>query len=133
MNNSKKLVYLILSCTLLALLSAAPMAAPAAGSKAAKGTAANTSSFQEIEYADLVEKIGHKLVISTTNNTTRKGELTRFTNVTLTLQMGPDAGSIELSVPRDSIRKIMIEVAPADPLFLNEETSTEGKAGAKKN
>jgi hypothetical protein len=59
--------------------------------------------------------------------------LTRYTNVTLSLQLGPEAGSIELSVPRDSIRKIMIEIAPADPLFLNEENKHEGESGAKKN
>lgn len=118
---------------MLALLSTVAVAAPAAGARPGKPATGNASSLREIDYPALEGKIGSKLVINTTNDTTRSGELVRYTNVTLTLQMGPEHGSIELSVPRETIRKIQIEIAPADPLFLNEESPHEGDSGAKKN
>lgn len=133
MRNSEKLVCLILAIASLALFPMATFAAPATGSKPGKAAVANAASLREIDYASLVDKIGSQLIIRTTNDTTRSGELIRYTNVTLTLQLGPEAGSIELSVPRDSIRNILIEIAPADPLFLNEEPKHEGESGAKKN
>jgi len=132
MRNSKILVCFFLPLVLLAWTSLA-IAAPAGSAKPGKSATSNASRLREIEYPALVDKIGHKLIISTTNDTTRSGVLTRYTNVTISLQLGPEAGSIELSVPRNSIRKIMIEIAPADPLFLNEVTPQEDKAGAKKN
>jgi flagellar basal body-associated protein FliL len=122
----RTLVYLVLPFALLTLSSAACFAAAA---KPAKAAAANASSLRAIEYPSLEDK----LVVKTTNGTTRSGELTRYTNVTLTLQLGPENGSIELTVPRDTIRKILIEIPPADPLFLNEDSPHEGDSGAKKN
>ena len=118
---------------MLAFASTTSFAAPATGSKSSKAVTTNASSLREIEYEALENKVGKKLVINTTNNTTRSGELTRYTKVTLTLQMGPEHGSIELSVPRETIRKILIEIPPADPLFIDEKTPNEGKSGAKKN
>ncbi|MEZ5462402.1 hypothetical protein [Dokdonella sp.] len=129
----QKLVCLLLPFAVLGFSSASSLAAPAAATKAGKSATANASSLREIEYTALEDKIGAKLVINTTNGTTRSGGLTRYTNVTLTLQLGPENGSIELSVPRDTIRKILIEIPPADPLFLNEESPDKGETGAKKN
>ena len=129
----QKLVYLVLPFALLAFLPVATIATPAASGKSSKAVAANATSLREIDYEALVDKVGKKLIINTTNDTTRSGELTRYTKVTLTLKMGPENGSIDLSVPRDTIRKILIEIPPADPLFLNEEATHEGESGAKKN
>ena len=107
-------------------------ASPARAGKASAAPKAQ-SSLREIEYTDLESKVGEKIVDSTANNTTRSGVLVRYTNVTLTLQMGPENGSIELAIPRSGIRKVMIEIGPADPLFLNEKSPHEGESGAKKN
>ncbi|SFN28294.1 hypothetical protein [Dokdonella immobilis] len=118
----------------MALL-AAPALIAAGPAKAGKSSAAPKAqaTLREIEYPDLENKIGQKLVVYTTNNTTRSGTLVRYTNVTLTLQLGPEAGSIELAVPRKGVRKVMIEIGPADPLFLNEGKLQEGESGAKTN
>jgi hypothetical protein len=118
----------------LVLLFALPVMAakPTKGNKASSAPKAQ-SSLREIEYPDLENKVGEKLVIYTTNNTTRSGVLVRYTNVSLTLQLGPESGPIELSALRSTIRKVMIEIGPADPLFIDETTKHEGKSGAKKN
>ena len=64
---------------------------------------------------------------------TRRGTLLRYTKVSIVVKLGPDNGSIELGMPRSTIRKIMLVVAAADPLFINETSPHEGKPGAKKN
>jgi hypothetical protein len=105
---------------------------PVKGTKAPAAAQAQ-SSLQDIDYAALEEKIGARLVIDTTNDTTRTGVLVRYTNVSLTVQLGQDQGGIELSVPRTGIERVRIEVAPADPLFIDEKTPQKGDPGAKKN
>ena len=90
-------------------------------------------NLREIEYPSLESKIGSELVIDTVNNTTRRGTLLRYTKVSIVVKLGPDNGSIELGMPRSTIRKIMLVVAAADPLFINETSPHEGKPGAKKN
>ena len=117
------------------LLLIAPWATAVTPAKGAKTSMAPKAqnSLQEIDYAALEEKLGSKLVIDTKNSTTRIGVLVRYTNVSLTIQLGQDQGGIELAIPRTGIEKIRIELAPADPLFLDEKTPHEGDAGAKKN
>jgi hypothetical protein len=119
---------------LLALL-LAPIVQAANPAKAAKANEAKAAaaSLREVDYESLENRIGSALVVRTTNETTRRGTLLRYTKVSLNLKLGPENGSIELAVPRDTIRKVMIEIAAADPLFLNEKPMTEGKPGAKKN
>ena len=107
-------------------------AKPVKSGKPADSKAAPVNS-REIEYSTLVDKIGSTLVIHTTNGTVRRGTLMRYTNVSISLKLGPENGSIELGVPRDTIRKLSIEIAPADPLFPEAKPMTEGKPGAKKN
>lgn len=104
----------------------------ATSAKASKATEAQTS-LREVEYESLENRIGSGLVIETTNDTTRRGTLERYTKVSLSVKLGPDSGSIELAVPRTTIRKVMLEIAPADPLFLEQKTLDKGKSGAKKN
>lgn len=105
---------------------------PARAGKSAAAPKAQ-GSLREVEYTALESKVGQKVVVSTKNDTTRSGVLVRYTNVTLTLQMGPENGSIELAIPRSGIRKVMLEIGPADPLFPNEKSPHEGESGAKKN
>jgi hypothetical protein len=113
----------------------APIVQAAKPEKPAKATDTRAAAvtLREVAYESLETKIGSALVVRTTNDTTRRGTLLRYTNVSLNLKLGPENGSIELLVPRDTIRKVMIEIAAADPLFLNEKPMTEGKPGAKKN
>jgi hypothetical protein len=126
-----------MSCFVLTALTllASPALLAAGPSKTGKSSATPKAqtTLREIDYPDLENKVGQKLVVHTNYDTTRSGTLLRYTNVTLTLQLGPEAGSIELAVPRTGVRKVMIEIGPADPLFLNESNPKEGESGAKKN
>ena len=137
MNSSNLIPRLML--VLLAVLLAADVqaAAPAKTEKTAKAKPVQLKqaqvSLREVDYSSLESKVGSKLVIDTVNNTTRSGTLLRYTNVSIIVKLGADSGSIELGMPRKTIRKIMLEIPPADPLFINETSPHEGKPGAKKN
>jgi hypothetical protein len=113
----------------------APWAMAVTPGKGTKTQAAEQAqnSLQEIDYAALEEKIGARLVIDTTNSTTRTGVLVRYTNVSLTVKLGQEQGGIELSIPRTGIERVRIEIAPADPLFIDEKSPQKGDPGAKKN
>ncbi|TXH22066.1 MAG: hypothetical protein E6Q99_09275 [Elusimicrobia bacterium] len=89
--------------------------------------------YREVQYAELENRIDSKIVVHTINNTVRSGTLTRFTNATIQLKLGPEAGSIELTIPSAQVRKVMLELGPADPLFVDESTDKKGESGAKKN
>lgn len=132
MNNPHLISKVLLSVLILLLVPVAQAAKPAKSGKQVDAKAAQTS-LREAEYTTLESKIGSQLVIHTTNDTTRRGTLQRYTKVSLTVQLGPENGSIELAIPRATIRKVMLEIAPADPLFTNETSPHEGKPGAKKN
>ncbi|MEP7042029.1 MAG: hypothetical protein ABI843_03140 [Dokdonella sp.] len=80
-----------------------------------------------IEYQELETQVGAVIVVETNLNTARRGTLIKYTNPTLLLQLGPEAGSIELSVPHESIRHItLLEPAPASP-------PSQESGSAKKN
>ena len=132
MNNPHLITKMLLAILVSLLVPVAQAAKPAKTAKQADSKAAQTS-LREVEYSTLENRIGSQLVIHTTNDTTRRGTLQRYTKVSLTMKLGPENGSIELGVPRDTIRKVMIEIAPADPLFPTETSPHEGKSGAKKN
>jgi hypothetical protein len=115
---------------------AAPLAAaePAKATKSAKGAKpAAQANLREVEYTDLERHVGAQLVVQTTNDTVRNGTLIKYTNVGLTVRLGPDAGSIDLSMPRNTVRKVSVAIAPADPLFPSDTFQQEAKPGAKKN
>jgi hypothetical protein len=132
MNNSRLVFRFALIPLVIVLVPMAQAVMPARASKAVD-TKAPAVSLREVGYESLETKIGSPLVIRTTNDTTRRGTLLRYTKVSLNLKLGPENGSIDLAIPRDTIRKIMIEIAPADPLFLDEKSMTKGKPGAKTN
>ncbi|MEO5624817.1 MAG: hypothetical protein ABIQ70_02270 [Dokdonella sp.] len=83
---------------------------------------------QPIAYKELESHIGAELVIETTLNTVRRGTLVRYTNPGLTIQLGAEAGSIELEVPAETIRRVSI-VASVPPIS----TPPQEKSSAKKN
>ncbi len=132
MNNSTLIPRLMLTMLAVLLVSAAHAAKPVRSDKPVDAGSAQ-GSLREVEYTTLESRIGSQLLIQTTNDTTRNGTLLRYTKVSLTLKLGPENGSIELGVPRSTIRKVMLEIGPADPLFPNETSPHEGKPGAKKN
>ena len=126
------LMVLLIACA----MGATPLAAaePAKPGKAAKGAKpAAPANLREVEYSDLERHVGAQLVVQTTNDTVRSGTLVKYTNVGLTVRLGPEAGSIDLSMPRNTVRKVSVTVAPADPLFPNDTFQQEVKPGAKKN
>ncbi len=119
--------------TALAAVAVAPAAAvePAKAAKAPKG--ATAGQHRPVEYADLEKHVGAQISVHTTNNTLRSGTLLKYTNVALTMRLGPEAGSIDLSVPRGNVRSVTVTIAPADPLFPNDTFQQEAKPGAQKN
>lgn len=83
-------------------------------------------------YDALEHHVGDELVIETTLNTVRRGKLVKYTNPTLTLQLGPEHGSIELSVPRETVRSIRVLPATAAPSDANAQPK-QGSDSAEKN
>lgn len=68
---------------------------------------------EAVAYADLEHRVGDTLLIETIHNTVRRGVLVKYTNPGLTLQLGPEHGAIELSVPRETIRSVrVLDAAP---------------------
>ena len=95
-----------------AVFAASGTASAAKPTRHAATQAASKSEGHVVDYASLENQVGATLVIETEFKTTRRGTLVKYTNPTLTLKLGPEAGSVDLSVPRESIRKIML-VDPA--------------------
>ncbi|NCT66027.1 MAG: hypothetical protein GXC76_00130 [Rhodanobacteraceae bacterium] len=94
-----------------ALMAAAPAFAAKPAPKAEAAAAASPAG-RLVEYAELEHQLGAQIAVETTLNTVRRGWLIKYTGPALTLQLGPEAGSIELSVPRESVRSVRI-LAPA--------------------
>lgn len=132
MNVSNLISTLRLTFLAILLVGNVHAAQPVNSEKTSKATEGQVS-LREVEYPSLETKIGSALVIQTTNDTTRRGTLLRYTKVSLSVKLGPESGSIELAVPRNTIRKVMLEIAPADPLFPEQKPLEKGKPGAKKN
>ncbi len=132
MNSSNLIPRLILAFLVILLVTDVHAAKTAKSEKTANTREAQVSQ-REVEYESLENRIGSDIVIQTTNDTTRRGTLLRYTKVSLNVKLGPESGSIELAVPRSTIRKVMLEIAPADPLFPEQKNLNKGKPGAKKN
>ncbi|HEY6942098.1 hypothetical protein [Dokdonella sp.] len=66
-----------------------------------------------VEYAELEQRVGSEVVVETTLHTVRRGTLTKWSNPALTLQLGPEHGGVELTIPRETIRNVSIVLAPA--------------------
>jgi hypothetical protein len=79
-----------------------------------------------VQYESLESRVGAEIVIETTLKTVRRGTLIKWTQPGLTVQLGPESGSFELSVPRETIKTITV-LAPSAS------TKDQGTSGAKKN
>jgi hypothetical protein len=129
---------LLLAAAIAALASMSAIAAPAHASAKTKAADAAKSKTVEpakpesqvVEYKELEHHIGAELAIETTFNTIRHGVLTKYTNPGLKILLGPEAGSIELDVPAETIRSVSI-VTPATPA--TPAAPPQGTSSAKKN
>jgi len=108
-------------------------AAYAAKPKSTTSTEAAKSVGHPVEYQELEGKVGALIIVETNLNTARRGTLIKWTNPTLILQLGPEAGSIQLSVPHDSIRRITLLDPPPAAATPAATPSTQGSGSAKKN
>jgi len=96
----------------LAIAFAAP--ATAAQKKApAKAAAPAQPIAHVVDYAELEHHVGDTLVVETTLDTVRRGKLVKYTNPGITLQLGPEHGSIELDIPRETVRNVSLVAADA--------------------
>ncbi len=85
------------------------LAGVATDAVAAQASAASVSSKtgeragREVPYAELEQHIGERIEIRSTYGTVRRGVLTKYTNVELTLRLDFGKGTIELTVPKDTV------------------------------
>jgi hypothetical protein len=119
----------MIASLIASLALAAGVAVPTAHAAAAK-TKPKTSEpakpvGQAVEYPELESRVGQTVVIETTFKTTRTGKLVKYTQPVLTLDIGTEAKPMELSVPKETIKTIMV-ITPAA-------TNDAGTSGAKKN
>jgi hypothetical protein len=119
------LASLILGVTLAA---AGGFASDAEAKKAPKPQAEPAKpAGQVVEYAELENRVGETISIETTFRTTRTGKLIKWTQPTLTLDMGTADKPMELTVPKETIVKLTVVTPPAA------DAKDAGKSGAKKN
>jgi lactate dehydrogenase-like 2-hydroxyacid dehydrogenase len=106
---------MLMATAALALVSADVLAhaKPPAMVVARAKVAETAAGGEAVAYDALEHHVGDVLVIETTLNTVRRGKLVRYTNPTLTIELGPEQGSIELSVPRETIRNVRVLPAAA--------------------
>ena len=84
---------------------------------------------EPIEYAALETRVGETISVDTTFHTTRTGKLIKWTQPTLTVEVGTGGASpMVLTVPKETIKSITIMPAAAA-----EPGKDAGTSGAKKN
>jgi len=132
MNNRPSLVHWFVAVAAFALSAGACVhAAGAAPAKsAAKSAAPARPAGEVVPYEALENQVGAEIAVETTHNTVRRGRLLKYTNPTLKLELGPEHGSIELSVPRETVRTIRL-LSPAAPAA--GEAQNQGSSSAQKN
>lgn len=83
---------------------------------------------QDLEYADLVRYVGKTVTIRTKFNTTRTGELLKYTDNGLIVKLPAREGGIELNMPRNTVVKVSAPIPVDEPFFAD-----PGADGAKKD
>ncbi len=104
---------LVLVLAALAGADAAFAAKPASASAKAEAPAARAGV--PVEYSELATQVGAEISVETTLNTVRRGTLVKYTNPTLTLKLGPQMGSIDFTVPRETVRSITLITPAPEP------------------
>ncbi|MBX3689922.1 hypothetical protein [Dokdonella sp.] len=67
-----------------------------------------------VQYPELETRVGDTVIVETTFDTVRRGKLIKYTNVGITLQLGPENGSIELDIPRETVRNVSVAAKTAE-------------------
>jgi hypothetical protein len=112
-------------CAYSAVLLAAALAATAAGAaEPAQGRVIQ----QELEYADLARYVGKTVTIRSKFNTTRTGELIKYTDNGLIIKLPAREGGMELNMPRNTVVKVSAPIPVDEPFFTEPEAD-----GAKKD
>lgn len=93
----------------LALVAGFAIAA-SAGAAAPK----DTGEGREVAYAELEQHVGEEIEVQTTFGTTRRGVLTGYTTVSISMTLDAEAGSIDLTVPKETVRAVRV-LGPAEP------------------
>jgi hypothetical protein len=101
-----------LFAALAALLGNVCTAATPAQQPAAKPHASSDQG-PEVAYADIGKYVGKRIVVHTKLNTTRTGVLLRQSATEIDIKLD---GGAELSITAESIRRLVVPVAPPDPL-----------------
>lgn len=119
--------FLIVAIAALAVSIGTDVACAAAPAKKATSAKPAGPIGHVVDYTELENHVGAEVVIETTLGTVRRGTLVKYTNPGLTLQLGPEHGSIDLSVPRETVRSasVMDATAPVE--------DAAGADSAKKN
>lgn len=78
-------------------------------------TAPDKPEGQAVPYAELEHHVGQEVVIHTTLGTVRRGVLAKYTNVALTLKMVFGTGTIDLTVPKETVRTARLIPGGAAP------------------
>jgi carbamoyl-phosphate synthase large subunit len=111
-----RIAYSAIALTLALTFAAPASAATSAHKKAAPAKAAAPAEPAKplahvVEYTELEHHVGDTIVVETTLDTVRRGKLVKYTNPGLTLQLGPENGSIELDIPRETVRNVSVVAA----------------------
>jgi len=92
----------------LALATPATLATAAPKKAPAKVAAPAQPLAHVVDYTELEHHVGDTIIVETTFDTVRRGKLVKYTNPGITLQLGPDNGSIELDIPRETVRNVSV-------------------------
>jgi hypothetical protein len=101
-------------CISLALALACAATAGAA-EKAGAGARAAAAADNSIPYDDLKYHVGESITVHTRYQTTRIGVLTKFSQVELTLSVPTVSGPAELTLPKDTVLRVVATATPAPP------------------
>ena len=88
---------------------------------------------EAVAYEALEHHVGAEILIETTFNTVRRGTLLKYTNPALTLQLGPEHGSVELTVPRETVRGARVLAPAASNQAAPDAKQDQGNRSAEKN
>lgn len=71
-----------------------------------------------VEYDELSNHVGTEIIVETSHNTQRRGILRKQTRLNLTLELESGGSSFDLTIPRDTVRRIAL-VASSIPVQIS--------------
>ncbi|MGA9423302.1 MAG: hypothetical protein WBW61_13150 [Rhodanobacteraceae bacterium] len=106
-------------CVLATMLGSTAASARSAQSAARDGArsavvASTRADGRDVPYEELENHVGDEIEIHTTYGTVRRGTLTQYTSVELTMKLD-NHGEIDLSVPRETVKSVTLIGSGATP------------------